>query len=65
MKVEGTVTINYSVNLDVNDISEDAMDMYDSDVLIAKEIDKLLPRGFYVEGEINVKFPYGGKLVKD
>lgn len=62
MKVEGTVTINYSVNLDVDDISEDAMDMYDSDVMIAKEIDRLLPRGFYVEGEISVKFPYGGRI---
>lgn len=56
MRVQGTVLINYDIKLDgINDITEDAMPMYEPDILIAKEIDRHLPNGFYVEGDIYVR----------
>lgn len=54
MKVKGTVLINFEIDLEENDISEDSMTMYESDLLIAKEIDRLLPKGFDVESDIYV-----------
>ena len=54
MKVKGTVTINFEVNIDADDISTNSMSMYESDVLIAKAIDDILPHGCYVEGDIHV-----------
>lgn len=54
MKVKGTVLVNFEINLEENDISEDSMTMYESDLLIAKEIDRLLPKGFDVESDIHV-----------
>ena len=54
MIVEGTVLIKYKVEIDAEDISEDAMDMYDSDILIERAIDKKLPLGFWVEDDIRV-----------
>ncbi|GLY11358.1 hypothetical protein [Pseudobacillus badius] len=55
MKVTGTVTIRYEVNVEVDDISQEAMSLYESDTLIAKAIDKKLPVGFWVEDDIRVQ----------
>ena len=54
MIVKGTVLMNFEIDLDVDDISEDAMTMYESDLLIAEAINDLMPRGFYVESDIHV-----------
>ena len=62
MKVVGTVLIKYEVEVDADDISEDAMSLYDSDVLITKAIDDKLPRGFYVESDIRVTSPTKAKV---
>lgn len=52
--VEGTVTVRYKVEVDVADLSEDAMTMDESDSLISKAIDKQLPSTLMVEGDIRV-----------
>lgn len=55
MIVKGTVLISYEIKLEnVDDISEDAMSLYESDKLIAQRIDSALPPNFNVEGEIRV-----------
>lgn len=40
MKVKGTVVINFEVDVDVDDISTESMDMYESDLLLTKAIEK-------------------------
>lgn len=55
MIVKGTALVSYVVELEgVEDISGDAMDMYDSDELIADAINLKMPSGFYVKGDIRV-----------
>lgn len=54
MLVKGTVLMNFEVEVDAEDISEDAMTMYESDMLIAQAIDDIMPEGFYVESDIHV-----------
>ncbi|MEH6431905.1 hypothetical protein V7759_20960 [Bacillus sp. H7(2023)] len=53
LKVSGTVTISYVVDIDAEDISEDAMDMYNSDVLIADAIEEKY--NVIVNGDVFVK----------
>jgi hypothetical protein len=54
MWVKGTVLVEFRVEVDAEDISEDAMSMYESDEILAREINMKLPSGFYVEGDIRV-----------
>lgn len=58
MKVTGTVVIEFEIDLQVEDISQDTMSMYESDVLIAQAIDQKLPKGLQVEGDIRVLKSY-------
>jgi hypothetical protein len=54
MKVIGTVKIRYEVDIEAEDIATDAMDLYESDLLIAEAIDRKLPIGMWVESDVFV-----------
>jgi len=55
LKVTGTATINYEVNIDKEDISELVMSLCDSDCLITQAIEANLPEKYSVESDIVVK----------
>lgn len=54
MKVIGTAVIRFEIEIGAEDLSENSMTMYESDELIAHELDKKLPVGMYVNGDIFV-----------
>lgn len=54
MKIKGTVLMNFEIELDVDDISENSMTMYESDLLIVEVLKKEISSKLDIEGDINV-----------